>query len=129
MEGTQQPDIQPQQSTSPIITETMTSNSFNPKGLYIAIAVVLILLVGGGVYALLRHSKTPNSTIVQQTTPVVSPTTALQPTPVISPVTSGNVDQTFDNTDTTMQQSVNQANTDLQSINGIDTSQDNTSGL
>jgi len=63
--------------------------------------------------------------------PSTSPTSsaAMQPIPVLSPVTSSNVDQTLNTTDTTMQQSIDQANNDLNQVNSINPAQDNTNGL
>lgn len=98
---------------------------------YAAITIFVIVILGIGGFLLLSHHKAKNEENNAMTRQSIqnAPITSTQPTPVISPVTSGNVEQTLNNTDSTMQQSMNQANTDLNSVNGIDKSQDNTSGL
>lgn len=53
----------------------------------------------------------------------------IAPSPTPQALTSQNADQTFNQTDIQIQSNLNQMDTDINSINQIDTSQDNTSGL
>lgn len=125
--------VEPQLAQEPpqMITETKTSGSFSSKKVSIVIGVILVIFIAAGSYTLLHRSTRTQSTGTTQALPTQKnePTSLTKQTPVISPVTSSTVDQTLNNTDTTMQNSINQANTDLNQINSVDTSQDNTNGL
>lgn len=119
-------------SSDSMIKETSEPKSHSSMLLYSGIAFIVIVLLSVGGNLLFAHHKSQTTLTIpaQQTIQQVQNTTqSLSPTPVISPVTSANVDKTLDNTDTTMQQSMNQVTSDLKDINNINASQDNTSGL
>jgi hypothetical protein len=107
------------------------SSQGKSKSMYILIGIILLIIVfgGGTLFFMSHHSPAAQPMIAQKASPTAAPAITGVPTPVISPVTAANVDQTLDNTDSQMQQTVTQANSDLNSISNIDTSQDNTSGL
>lgn len=100
------------------------------KMLLIVIIIIVVLLIAGAAAYFFMHKNAPTpQPMVKKESMVPSPTTASLPTPVITPVTTANVDQTLNNTNTSMQQAVNQVNTDLNSISSINSSQDSTAGL
>lgn len=123
--------IQPSNpAPTPPLQPEIQSKSQGMKSVYLIIALIVVIILGVGGYLLLSNSKT--SKTISQVKPneiQTTPTPSTQPTPVISPVTSANADQTLNNTDTNIQQSVNQANSDLNGLNSIDQSQDNTNNL
>ncbi len=90
--------------------------------LYVILGAIVALLLLGGYFLFSRRNRN-QSTVSQQNTQTLSPS------PQITPVTPVNADQTLNNSDATMQQAINQANSDLNSISNIDQSQDSTSGL
>lgn len=100
-----------------------TSKSSSKLVYAILIIILLILIAVAGYLIMMRKSAAPANTkqnpgtVTTPTFPPTSPTTA--------PVSSGNVDQTLSTTDTSMQESINQANTDLIQVNSINTTQDN----
>lgn len=124
---------QPEESAPPGSSEPAKDSS---KNLYILLGGLMFLVIGTGSFVILSQKQTNKQSSAwhqqnpQDALPSVSQTSAVQPTtPIISPVTSSNVDQTLSNTDSTMQQSIDQANTDLNLVNNIDQTQDNTNGL
>jgi len=143
----QTPQPQPQQSqeNTPVVTETptptippttVTNSSNSSKTMYLIIGFVILVLIGMGAYILFpgKYMMSKKATTASQQNapsglPSSSQSGANQPIPVISPITSANVDQTLNNTDTTMQQSIDQANSDLNKVNSIDQTQDSTNGL
>jgi len=137
-----QPPMQPAQQVAQTpnptpnpVTPQQTSNEQNSSSsilayLGIAVFVILILVMGG--YILFSRNKTQNNAITtnqqsQKTAQnkIMSPA----PTNAIAPVTAANSDQTLSNTDTNMQQSFDQMNTDLNDLNNVDTTQDNPNNL
>ncbi len=100
----------------------MTKSSF---GLIFGLSI-LVIVVLAGLYLL--RPKGPDQSQSQNKTTTTTMTQSA-PQPGVNPVTSANVEQTLNNTDTQMQQSINQANSDLQEINNIDKTQDSTNGL
>jgi len=96
--------------------------------MYIVSTIIIVFLVGAcAFFFITKQTPKKNPTLAQQPTTQTIPSTPA--TPVVSPVTASNVDQTLNNTDATMQQTINQANDNLTSVSTIDTSQDSTSGL
>lgn len=133
---TVKPKLQESQiHSSSLITDTATS----PKGKLIIGSVVGILILGMVIYIFSGNKHVPATQSLTQAIPstqtqavTVAPTASspkAQPTIIISPVTTANADQTLNTTDSTMQQSINQANTDLNDLNSIDSTQDTTNGL
>jgi len=97
--------------------------------LFMMIIILLIIIAAGAYFFYMKagsHSLSyTQGAMVKKTTmiPVSKPTTH------ITPITPANVDQTLNTTDATMQQAMNQADADLNSVNQIDTTQDSTTGL
>ena len=109
-----------------VSAETPSQNSKLP--IIIGAICLVVILILGGLYFYHKFNKGQLTSKSPQTVQT-KPTVLGQPTPIISPVTASNVDQTLHNTDTAVQQSINQANTDLNKINNINQSQDSTNGL
>lgn len=127
-ENTNQPQQDINQYASPSVNqESSNGASSSPMLLYggIGIFIVILILLGG--YILFTHIKA-KPTSMMQAIPNQQQAQSM-PTPVISPVTASNADQTLSNTDTSMQQTTDQMNTDLNSLNSVDTSQDNPNNL
>lgn len=82
------------------------------------ISLIIILIAA---IPLLLLSKKTSPKPISQTIQAVSPTTA--------PLTPQNADTTLDQEDQQIQQSLNQTDTDLNTVSQIDTSQDSTAGL
>ncbi|HWY78871.1 MAG TPA: hypothetical protein VNW29_00780 [Candidatus Sulfotelmatobacter sp.] len=133
--ATQSPQpIQPAQPSpvTNIPAQTAPSDGATPKSgksksIYIIFGIILLIIIAAGFFYFTKHTNKP-FTMKQpavQTTPIASKQIA----PTITPVTAGNVDQTLNNSDASMQQAVSQANTDLTSVNSINLSQDSTNGL
>lgn len=101
------------------------SSKSSIKGIIIltVIFIVLIVAVSFLVYKKVLHK----SPVLTQNTNNLKTTS--KPTPVISPVTASNADQTLSNTNAAIEQSINNANTNLSSLSSINTSQDSTTGL
>lgn len=99
------------------------------KMMIIAIIIIVLLLIGAGAFFFMHKQAPQQMNSMPQPTMQPKPTTSAQIVPTISPVTSANVDQTLNNADTKMQQVVSQANSDINSVNSINTSQDSTNGL
>ncbi len=96
--------------------------------LYVVIAIALLILVGGGAWVLLTKNTNPQanqSAHVIPTAVLVTPTIIPSPTPVISPITPQNADQSLSNTENNIDQSLQQATQDMNSMNQINSSQDN----
>ena len=91
---------------------------------YAIAAFVLVVVIVGAVYLMLPKTSVAPTTPARQT---AQPNQGTQTTQ--TKVTPSNVGQTLQNTDTTMQQAIDQANSDLNDISKINTSQDSTSGL
>lgn len=120
---------QSQQITQPPQTQPVTTPpKSNKAGLYLSI-ILIIFVVFSGIYLMLQKPTTNPKSNQQTLQRTSSPTPIMQPTTTVSPVTTSNVDSTLDKTDTSIQQSIDNANADLDSINNIDNSQDSTSGL
>lgn len=117
--------------TAAPVTPNANQSQGKSKSMYIVIgAILVILVIGGGLLFITSHHAAPvQPMMAQKTPPTQAPAITGVPTPVISPVTAQNVDQTLSNTDSKMQQAVNQANSDLNNISTINASQDSTSGL
>jgi hypothetical protein len=113
-------------SNEPKILSSETTPHGKPKGMFFIIAIALIVIITGVGYVALSKHSTPPQTLTQKAN---VHTVSAEPSPGVTPVTAANVDQTLNNADSTMQQTVNQANTDLNSVSNIDSSQDSTSGL
>ncbi len=132
----QEASLQTSSPASSALGVTSGTGASSNKTLYLSGAVMAILLIGMVVYILLPHKKAvtvSNQQInaVTQTplakgTPV-SPT--IQPTIGITPVTAGNADQQLNDTANSIGQSLTQVNTDLNSLNSIDTTQDSANNL
>ena len=95
----------------------------------IILTIILLIIIIVAVFFLIQKKSPAPQALSHKQSMVITPTSAGPATPVITPVTAANVDQTLNNTDTSMQQAVNQVNTDLNSISSINPSQDSTSGL
>lgn len=89
---------------------------------YFAVLLVVLLVVGAAFFVILGKNKTnysnKSATLNTNTKNIASPSA--------TPITANNVDQTLDNTNSSVQQSIDQANNDLNQINSIDKSLDNT---
>ncbi|HVA96323.1 MAG TPA: hypothetical protein VND99_01590 [Candidatus Acidoferrales bacterium] len=122
--------------TTPVATTavpTAGDKPATPKGkskmLIIIIIIVLIIIVAAGAYLFLTRKASPQAMNTQNTTQKTSMVSPAKPTAEVTPVTAANVDQTLNNTDSTVQSAVDQANTDLNSVSQVDSSQDSTTGL
>ena len=117
-------------TTSPIATPPKTKGK--PKGMIVIVVVILLFIIIAGAYFFMTKQNNPKPMAMtqpaKQVTPTPIPPTNV-PTPVISPVTTGNVDQTLNNSDATVQQASNQATTDVNSVSKINSTQDSTNGL
>lgn len=120
---------------SPTPSSSKPSAGSSMKWVYGSLAVLLIVGLSFTVLTLMQKTNMhQNAMGIKQRLqtlgqPTVIPTSVIQPTPVISPITSSNVDQTLNTTDSTVQQSIDQANSDLDKVNNIDQTQDSTNGL
>lgn len=109
-------------------TPSSPSKKSNLVPVVIIIVVLLLLLIGGAFVVMHKTAPAPQPA-ANKTSMIVKPTSTALPTPIITPVTAANVDSTLNNTDSSVQKAVTQANTDLNSINSIDTTQDSTNNL
>lgn len=104
-----------------------------PVSIYAGIAVFALLIIGMISYILFgkntpkRIVSIPNNQ--QMSGSAQNNSTVPTATPGITPVTASNADQTLNNTDASMQQSLTQMNTDLNDLNNVDTTQDNPNNL
>jgi hypothetical protein len=123
------PEIPMSSSVPPVtvnttVPETPPIMPSKPKKNWVMLSliavIIVLLIVAGGVFVLLRKNTT---------TPIAQKTNIVVSSPSPTPVTSNNVDAVLNNTDTSMQQSIDQANTDLNQISNINTSQDTNTGL
>jgi uncharacterized protein HemX len=131
--GTTQP--QTQATTAPKLVTSPSADKPAQKGkskmLIIIIIIVLIIIVAAGAYLFLTRKLSPQAMNMQHNTmqkTAMAPTNTA-PSPTNTPVTSANVNQKLDSTDTAIQQAISQANTDINSVSQINSSQDNTSNL
>lgn len=85
--------------------------------------ISLFVILLAAVPLILLSSKKPAQPTQQA---VVNTPTA---TPTVAPLTPQNAATSFSSTNAQIQTSLNQANTDLNSLNQIDTSQDSVNGL
>lgn len=120
------PSSTPPSSEEPRILTSETTPPGKPKGTYFVVGIAVIIIIVGGAYITMTKHNAKPTTLTQN---INTQTASVTPSPGVTPVTPANVDQTLNNVNTTMQQTVNQANTDLTNVSNIDTSQDNTSGL
>lgn len=93
-----------------------SSQTFMQKYKFTIISLVIILIAA---IPLLLLSK-KNAAKISQTPQAVIPS---------APLTSQNADTTLDSTDTSLQQTLNQVDTDLNAAAQVDASQDSTAGL
>ncbi|SRR6266568_1352806 len=124
------PTPNPVATTAPIATPPQTKGK--PKGLIVVVVVILLFIIIAGAYFFMTKQNTPKPIAMTQPSKQVTPTLISPtnvPTPIISPVTTGNVDQTINTSDATVQQASNQATTDVNSVSTINSSQDSTNGL
>ena len=98
----------------------------NKNNLYLWI-ILIVFMICAGTFLILQ-SKTTKTNNNQQMTQNPS-TNMKQPTSTISPVTASNVDSVLVNTDTAIKESIDQANTDINSVSSIDSYQDSTNNL
>ncbi len=92
------------------------------------IGLVVLILVAGGLY-MFFYGKIATNSALKPVVPAINPTSQTQSSPAAQIVTEANIDQTLDNTDKTMQKSINQATSDLNDVSKIDSTQDSTNGL
>ncbi len=104
------------------------SNKSSIKGIII-LTVIFIIFISAVSFLIYKKVMNKTSPALTQNTTSLNKSKSLKPTPVISPVTVSNADQTLSNTNTVIEQSINQANSDLSSLSSINTSQDSTTGL
>jgi len=99
------------------------------KAMLFMMIIVLLIIIAAGAYFFFTkaglHNSYTQGAMIKKTT--MAPVT--KPTAKVTPITSANVDQTLNNADAAMQQAMNQADTDINSVNQIDTTQDSTTGL
>lgn len=125
---------------SPVAPPLQSPVASSPKrGNFLGVALVgvsVFIVVAGaiGYYLYTQQqakqiSAVPTSTPIVNQVPLVSTIPSATTVPSATPVTQTNVDQTLNNTDAAMQKSVDQANTDLNTINSINKTSDTTSGL
>ena len=119
----------PNSVTPPKTTSANTPSGKKSKTIYIVTAIILVILIAGGAYFFMTRHVSPQQSGKQQAMQSVPTQVMQKKSPAVTPVTAANVDQTLHNADTTMQQTINQANADLNSVSTINTSQDSTSGL
>lgn len=85
------------------------------------IAVVLIAVAVAGYMVLGQSKSSKSASLYQAQTP--------NQTPAPTPVTAANADKTLDTTNSSIQQSINQLDTDLNGLNSVDKTQDNQNNL
>ena len=108
--------------TPSVVPPPVSEKKSVSKWLYVLLGLALIVLLSAvGYFVLLSKNNSSKQAI--RTAPAIT----TNPTP--TPISQANVDQTLTNTDTSLQQSTDQANTDLNQINSISTNQDTTNGL
>jgi hypothetical protein len=124
------PPATPPTGTAPGNTKPAAKGK--PKAMIVIIVMVLVFILAAGAYLYMTMQNKPKPMAAAKPVTLVTPT-AVQvtapPTPAISPVTSSNVDSTLDNNDAKVKQATDQATTDLNSVNKVNSSQDSTSGL
>ncbi len=116
------------QSTQNLESSIPVSSAQGSNKIYLLIGLLvgLIAIIVG--YSLINKNTAPS----YQTTKQIQVSTTPQPTittPAISPVTPSNADQTLNSTQTNIQQSMDQADTDLKQMDSINSSSDNPSNL
>jgi hypothetical protein len=134
MEENIQPQIPPIQNDPAVIPEPKKTS---PHMLYgLITALVLVILIAGGYVLFGKNKQSANEaslpTVISTTQPQEPATETVSPTPVpaVTPaVTTSNAEQTLDTTDTAMQQTISQVDTDLNNLNKINTNLDNINGL
>src|SRR6266568_338190 len=106
----------PIDNPSPIPVSTSATQPLSPlpdgskhrsrflKGAYLVLGGIVLVWVGLVAFLLLRSK--PAKNVTQTNLPAAQVKTT--PTPAITPVTASNADQTLSNSDTTIQQSLNQ---------------------
>lgn len=119
------PNIQPEASAP--------KNSTNYL-MYAGLFIFIILILGMGGYILFTKSNKQNSmSALNNNQPyqnnVKNTPISNVPTIGVTPVTSANADQTLNSTNINMQNSINQANTDLNDLNNVDSTQDDPNNL
>ena len=115
-------------STLPPVVSTPEKPKI-PNVVFVLLIIVISLIIGASIFFIFIKMKTPTpvtSAVKTQTTTAVTPQRV---TPTATPITQNNVDQTITNTDSTVSASIDQANTDLNQVNSINTNQDSTNGL
>ncbi len=125
------PATPPAPSTAPT-TPLAPPAKGKPKAMIVIIVMVLVFIAaaGGYLYMTMQNQqkpmapKAPPAVVNPTAVPVTAP-----PTPAISPVTTGNVDSTLNNSDAKVKEATDQAQTDLNSVKKVNSSQDSTSGL
>lgn len=118
-----------QQASQPVSGQpapTPQNPSSKNKNIFIFGGIIVILLIAGISYYFSGHNQ---PTPVAPTNVAQSTTSTGSQSPTVTPVTASNVDQALNNTNTKIQNSINQANTDLNDISNIDTTQDNVNNL
>jgi len=107
------------------------SHSSKNKSLIIGAIVIIVLILGGLGYFIMGQKKPQPTMAIKTTIKKVLPTSTptLTPTPTVPPVTEANAQQTLTNTDGSIQQSLDQVNTDMNSLNTVNSSQDNPNSL
>lgn len=113
-------------------TAAKSFSKFTLWGIVAALVAIILLLVG---YLLLNRPTADETTIVPVTQTSPQPQTGAlvtatpSPSPEVSRVTTSNADATLGETDAGIQQTVNQVTMDLNNLDKINLSLDNSAGL
>lgn len=110
--------------TTPPAALANENSSPDKKMMYVLFGVVALMIVlGAGVVFMM----------IKKGVPSYNPTSTTAPTytaaPSATPISTSNVDQTLGNTDNSVQQSIDQANTDLNQVSNVNSAQDTNTGL
>ncbi len=117
------PVVSPEGTATPTVVSGSPNGSKISNVVLFVIVVILGLAIGLGVYFLFVKNLTSKTPVTKATTaPFIGGPTA-------TPLSQDKLDETITNTDTNVQGSVDQANTDLNQVNSINTNQDSTNGL
>lgn len=121
-DNTEQPVVNVTPTPADQIPQKKSSSLFLLLGL---IGIVLAAVAVAG-YMVLGQSKSSKNAQLYQ---AQNPNSATNQTPTATPVTASNADKTLDATNSSIQQSINQLDTDLNGLNSIDKTQDNLNSL
>lgn len=124
-----QEDTPPQMPSQPATPPTpaqapQTPTNSGPKPLIMALLIVVIIAIAGGTYVLLSKNKVSQTNQEPSVNNEVNAPLASTP-PTETPITTENSDQSLEEKETDIQKSLEQADSDIESLNNINAEEDN----